>query len=201
MSSQLIKDYSIIDDDWRQIMPPEAEVEVKKQAGKVVIFKLTGEDSLTSEQIEKTTIPQEGKLLLPVKVFLHHQNNLKSRISNQEIGIWIETHEEIDSFINQIEDLNNLPCIAVSTKKFADGRIFSLGNLLRMKYKYKNELRAIGDVLRDQLFFLKRSGFNSFLIRKDKDAKDALLGLNDFTTTYQGAVDQTKPAWKIINRN
>mgnify|MGYP006418316573 FL=1 len=201
MSSQLIKDYSIVDDDWRQIMPPEAEVEVKKQAGKVVIFKLTGEDSLTSEQIEKTTIPKEGKLLLPVKVFLHRQDNLKSRISNQEIGIWIETHEEIDSFINQIEDMNNLPCIAVSTKKFADGRIFSLGNLLRMKYKYKNELRAIGDVLRDQLFFLKRSGFNSFLIRKDKDAKDALLGLNDFTTTYQGAVDQTKPAWKIINRN
>jgi len=201
MSSQLIKDYSIVDDDWRQIMPPEAEIEVKKQAGKVVIFKLTGEDSLTTEQIEKTTIPKEGKLLLPVKVFLYHQDNLKSRISNQEIGIWIETHEEIDSFINQIEDMNNLPCIAVSTKKFADGRIFSLGNLLRMKYKYKNELRAIGDVLRDQLFFLKRSGFNSFLIRKDKDAKDALLGLSDFSTPYQGAVDQTEPAWKIINRN
>jgi len=201
MSSQLIKDNTIVDDDWWQIMPPEAEIEVKKQAGKVVIFKLTGESSLTTEQIEKTTIPEEGKLLLPVKVFLHHQDNLKGRISNQEVGIWIETHEEIESFINQIEDINNLPCIAVSTKKFADGRIFSLGNLLRMKYKYKNELRAIGDVLRDQLFFLMRSGFNSFLIRKDKDAKDALLGLNDFTTPYQGAVDQTKPAWKIINRN
>ena len=108
MSSQLIKDNSIVDDDWRQIMPPEAEIEIKKQAGKVVIFKLTGEDSLTSEQIEKTTIPKKGKLLLPVKVFLHHQDNLKSRISNQEIGIWIETHEEIDSFINQIEDMNNV---------------------------------------------------------------------------------------------
>ena len=82
MSSQLIKDNSIVDDDWLQILPPEAEIEVKKQAGKVVIFKLTGEDSLTSEQIEKTPIPKEGKLLLPVKVFLHHQDNLKSRISN-----------------------------------------------------------------------------------------------------------------------
>jgi uncharacterized protein (DUF934 family) len=70
-----------------------------------------------------------------------------------------------------------------------------------MKYKYKNELRAIGDVLRDQLFFLKRAGFKSFLIRKDTAANDALVGLNDFTTPYQGAVDQTKPAWKIINRN
>ena len=201
MSSQLIKNNCIVDDDWLLVMPPKAEIEVKKQAGKVVIFKLTGEDSLTSEQIEKTIIPNKEKLLLPVEVFLHHQDNLKSRISNQEIGIWIETHEEIDSFVNQIEDINNLPCVAVSTKKFADGRIFSIGTLLRMKYKYKNELRAIGDVLRDQLFFLKRSGFNSFLIRKDKDPKDALLGLSDFTTPYQGAVDQTKPAWKIINRN
>ena len=87
MSSQLIKDNIIVDDDWRQIIPPEAEIEVKKQAGKVVIFKLTGEDSLTSEQIEKTIIPNKGKLLLPVEVFLHHQDNLKSRISNQEIGI------------------------------------------------------------------------------------------------------------------
>lgn len=201
MSSQLIKNNSITNDDWLVIMPPEAEIEVKKQAGKVVIFKLTGEESLTSEQIEKTIIPNKEKLLLPVKVFLYHQDNLKDRILNQEIGIWMETHEEIDSFINQIKDINNLPCIAVSTKKFADGRIFSIGNLLRLKYKYKNELRAIGDVLRDQLFFLKRSGFNSFLIRKDKDARDALLGLSDFTIPYQGAVDQTKPAWKIINRN
>ena len=48
MSSQLIKDNNIVDDDWRQIMPPESDIEVKKQAGKVVIFKLTGEDSLTS---------------------------------------------------------------------------------------------------------------------------------------------------------
>ena len=44
MSSQLIKDNSIVDDYWLQIIPPEAEIEVKKQAGKVVIFKLTGED-------------------------------------------------------------------------------------------------------------------------------------------------------------
>ena len=112
----------------------------------------------------------------------------------------METHEEIDSFINEINDINLLPLISVRVKKFADGRIFSIGNLLRLKYKYKNELRAIGDVLRDQLFFFFFSGFNSFHIREDRDAKDALLGLNDFTTPYQGAVDQKQPAWKIIKR-
>ena len=201
MSSQLILNNSVVNDEWQLVMPPEAETAIKKQAGKVVIFKLTGEGSLTKEQIENTTFPKDGKVVLPVSVFLHHQQDLSSRISKQEIGIWIETHEEIDSFINDIDDINKLPLISVRVKKFADGRIFSIGNLLRMKYKYKNELRAIGDVLRDQLFFLKRSGFNSFLIRKDRDAQDALLGLSDFTNSYQGAVDQKKPAWKITKRN
>ena len=200
MSSQLIINNSIVDDEWQLVMPPKADEEVKKQAGKVVMFKLTGEGSLTNEQIENTIFSKNGKVILPVGVFLHHQNDLKNRISKQEIGIWMETHEEIDSFINEINDINLLPLIAVRVKKFADGRIFSIGNLLRLKYKYKNELRAIGDVLRDQLFFLKRSGFNSFHIREDRDAKDALLGLNDFTTPYQGAVDQKQPAWKIIKR-
>ena len=200
MSSQLIINNSIVDDEWQLVMPPKADEEVKKQAGKVVMFKLTGEGSLTNEQIENTIFSKNGKVILPVDVFLHHQKDLKNRISKQEIGIWMETHEEIDSFINEINDINLLPLISVRVKKFADGRIFSIGNLLRLKYKYKNELRAIGDVLRDQLFFLKRSGFNSFHIREDRDAKDALLGLNDFTTPYQGAVDQKQPAWKIIKR-
>jgi uncharacterized protein (DUF934 family) len=200
MSSQLIINNSIVDDEWQLVMPPKADEEVKKQAGKVVMFKLTGEGSLTNEQIENTIFSKNGKVILPVAVFLHHQKDLKNRISKQEIGIWMETHEEIDSFINEINDINLLPLISVRVKKFADGRIFSIGNLLRLKYKYKNELRAIGDVLRDQLFFLKRSGFNSFHIREDRDAKDALLGLNDFTTPYQGAVDQKQPAWKIIKR-
>ena len=200
MSSQLIINNSIVDDEWQLVMPPKADEEVKKQAGKVVMFKLTGEGSLTNEQIENTIFSKNGKVILPVGVFLYHQKDLKNRISKQEIGIWMETHEEIDSFINEINDINLLPLISVRVKKFADGRIFSIGNLLRLKYKYKNELRAIGDVLRDQLFFLKRSGFNSFHIREDRDAKDALLGLNDFTTPYQGAVDQKQPAWKIIKR-
>ena len=69
MSSQLIKDNSIVDDDWLQIIPPEAEIEVKKQAGKVVIFKLTGEDSLTSEQIEKRQFLKKENYYSQLKFF------------------------------------------------------------------------------------------------------------------------------------
>ena len=200
MSSQLILNNHIANDEWELIEPPKAQEEVKKQAGKVVIFKITGEASLNQDQIEKTTFPKSGKIILPIQVLLHHQKALMDRIAKKEIGIWIETHEEINSFIDKIDDINKFSLISVNVRKFADGRIFSIGNMLRMKYKFKNELRAIGDVLRDQLFFLKRSGFNSFLIRKDRDANDAILGLTDFSTPYQGAVDQQKTAWKIIKR-
>ena len=68
------------------------------------------------------------------------------------------------------------------------------------KYNFKNELRAFGDVLRDQIFFLKRSGFNSYLIRKDRDAKDAIKGLDDFSDPYQGASDILEPVWKRNKR-
>ena len=200
MSSQLIINNQIVDDEWLLIEPPETQEKVKKLAGKVVIFKLTGEASLNEYQIENTKFPEDGKIILPALVFLNHQKDLAQRISKNEIGIWIETHEEINSLFEKIDDINQLPLISVRVRKFADGRIFSIGNMLRMKYEFRHELRAIGDVLRDQLFFLKRSGFNSFLIREDRDVNDALLGLKDFSTPYQGAVDQKKPAWKIIKR-
>jgi uncharacterized protein (DUF934 family) len=53
--------------------------------------------------------------------------------------------------------------------------------------------------LRDQLFFHKRSGFNSFLIRADRSAQDAVASLNDFSQPYQGAVDDV-PVWRRVNR-
>jgi uncharacterized protein (DUF934 family) len=85
-------------------------------------------------------------------------------------------------------------------ERFADGRIFSLGTLLRSRYGFKNELRAVGDVLRDQLFFLKRSGFNSFAMRTDRSAAEAIASLNDFSQPYQGAVDEARPAFRRYNR-
>ena len=135
-----------------------------------------------------------------MKVFILHQDRLKKRVEKKEIGIWLSTHEEIDKYIELIGDLNDLPLIAVNVEKFADGRIFSIGNQLRNKYNFENELRAIGDILRDQIFFLKRSGFNSYLVKKGRNALDAIKGLDDFSEPYQGAIDIVEPAWKRNKR-
>lgn len=191
---------AVANDDWTIVQLPAAEVEERKQAGKVVLFKLTGENTVSEEQIANTVIPASGKIIVPLSVFIERNNEIASRIAQGEVGVWLATHELLEYLIQQQADLNALPIIAVFVERFADGRIFSLGNLLRTRYGYKNELRAFGDVLRDQLFFLKRSGFTSFAIRKDRSAEDAIASLNDFSKPYQGAVDEPQPVFRRYNR-
>ena len=68
--------------------------------------------------------------------------------------------------------------------------------LLRERYGYQGEIRAIGDVLRDQLFFMRRCGFDAYAIRADRDPHDALEGLKDFSVTYQAASDDPRPLFR-----
>jgi uncharacterized protein (DUF934 family) len=202
IKTDLNKNSAIVADEWTRVIPPTLGDEVvRKQAGKVVLFKLHGEETFTPQQIAATQIPATGKILLPLTVWLANQDALASRMAAGEIGIVLATHEPIESLIAAFDDINNLPVIAIFVERFADGRNFTLGNLLRTRYGFKNELRAVGDVLRDQLFFLKRSGFNSYLMRADRSAKDALASLNDFSQPYQGAVDEPRPVFKRYNRS
>ena len=190
----------IAENAWVTAQLPASNVEARKQAGKVVLFKLTGEDTVTETQIADTVIPATGKVIVPLSVFIARKETLSARIASGEVGVWLDTHEVLADLVSNQPDLNALPIIAVHVERFADGRIFSLGTLLRTRYGFKNELRATGDVLRDQLFFLKRSGFSSFLMRADRSANEALASLNDFTAPYQGAVDEPRPVFSRYNR-
>lgn len=199
--SNLIHNGQIVDNEWLTVQLPVLGTEtVRKQAGKVVLFKLTGEVTTTPEQIAATEIPASGKIIVPLSVWIARKAELADRIAKGEVGVWLATHEVLETLVEAVPDLNALPLIAVHVERFADGRIFSIGNLLRTRHGYKNELRAFGDVLRDQLFFLKRCGYDSYLVRADRSAEDALAGLKDFTEPYQGAVDNSQPAWRRFNR-
>ena len=191
---------TVADDTWTIVQLPASQVEERKQAGKVVLFKLTGEKTVTDEQIAGTVIPASGNIIVPLSVFIARKNELESRIDIGSVGIWLATHEVLEDLIANVADINKLPIIAVFVERFADGRIFSLGTLLRTRYGYKKELRAFGDVLRDQLFFLKRAGFSSFQIRVDRSGQEAIASLNDFTAPYQGAVDEPRPVFTRYNR-
>ena len=89
-----------------------------------------------------------------------------------------------------------MPLIALDFPVFTDGRHFSSARLLRERFGYKGEVRAIGDVLRDQLFFMQRCGFDAMAVRADCDAEDALLGLSGFSVVYQTSVEQPQPLFR-----
>lgn len=198
--SNLIRDNAIVEDEWTTVTMPASEEVVRKQAGKIVLFKLTGEKTYTPEQIAATVVPENGKIIVPLAIWQARKEELAPRLEKGELGIWLATHELLQDLVDSVGDVNKLPVIAIYVERFADGRIFSIGTLLRTRHGYKNELRAFGDVLRDQLFFLRRCGFNSYLIRADRSAEEALASLQDFKEPYQGAVDITQPVWRRVPR-
>ena len=80
--------------------------------------------------------------------------------------------------------------------KFTDGRGYTTARLLRERYAYLGEIRAIGDVLRDQLQNLRRCGFDAFAVREGRDLEDALRGFADFSEHYQTAVTEPQPLFR-----
>lgn len=128
-------------------------------------------------------------LLLPMKYWLEHSENLRLPV----LGIWIDSDEEVEEIG---EKANMFPVIAINFPSFTDGRGFTAGRLLRERYGYNGQLRAIGHVIRDQLFYLKRCGFDAFQLREGTDLEEALKSLNDFSVTYQGDADDPNPLFR-----
>jgi uncharacterized protein (DUF934 family) len=104
------------------------------------------------------------------------------------VGVWLAPTDDPALLA---ADLPALPVIAVDFPRFADGRGYSIARLLRERYAYKGELRAVGDIARDQLYYLHQSGFDAFVLRDGKDAQDALASLRDFTDGYQATACRT----------
>jgi uncharacterized protein (DUF934 family) len=135
-----------------------------------------------------------GKVIVPVAVWLAQRATLASRA---DIGIWFAP----DDLANTVkDDLARFSVIAVQFPKFTDGRGYSIAYNLRQRFGYQGELRAIGDVLRDQLFQMARCGFDAYATRPDRNIHDALKGLTVFTETYQASVDTPLPLFRRHER-
>ncbi|MCE8019080.1 DUF934 domain-containing protein [Halomonas sp. MCCC 1A11036] len=113
---------------------------------------------------------------------------------SQERAPWLASDTELTPEL--AEELAAAPLIAIDFPKFTDGRGYSLARLLRERYGYAGEIRAIGDVLVDQAFFLTRCGFDALSLREDQWLEDALQALNAFSRAYQPAVDLDEPLFR-----
>lgn len=135
-----------------------------------------------------------GDVIVPFSVWLAQRAGLQVR---PRLGVWLDSHERAEALG---VDAQKFSVIAVNFPKFADGRGYSIAYHLRVRLGYHGELRAIGDVLRDQLFYMQRVGFDAFALRADKDIHAALPGLRDFSECYQASVDQPQPLFRRVQR-
>jgi len=169
----LIKDKVVISDDW-------------------TVLRLNEGDTA-----EGVAVP-EGKVIVPLKVWQAQRAALQGR---KELGLWFASDERPEELKDELKaDSAPFQVIAVDFPKFADGRGYSIAYNLRARLGYTGELRAVGDVLRDQLFYMQRVGFNAFAVRADKNIHDALKGLTDFSEKYQTSWDEKNPLFRRAKR-
>jgi uncharacterized protein (DUF934 family) len=125
------------------------------------------------------SIPATGPVIVPLAVWKARHDELVAR---GDVGVWLAPADDPAALA---ADAAALPLIAVDFPQFTDGRGYSNGRLLRERYGFIGELRAIGDVQRDQLYYLAQCGFNAFAIRDDRVAATELAGLAVFSDGYQ----------------
>ena len=135
----------------------------------------------------------DGKIIVPLNYWLEHRDALRAR---GDVGVWLASDQPP---VPLADDLAQLPVIAIDFPLFTDGRGFSYGRTLREQFKFKGEVRAIGQFIRDQLYYLSRCGFDAYAI-ETTDPEKALDSLNDFSTSYSASVDQPLP-WFRRNTN
>lgn len=141
------------------------------------------------ETAESVQLP-DGDVIVPLKVWQARKTELLQR---PQRGVWLAPDEVAQDIAT---DLGNLQIVAIDFPQFADGRGYSTAALLRSRFGWRGELRAIGEVLKDQLFYLSRVGFDAYALREGKDIEDAVKALNDFSETYQAAVDEPLPLFR-----
>ena len=101
-----------------------------------------------------------------------------------------------DDPANIAHAVGHLQVIAIDFPQFTDGRGYSTARLLRERYGYKGEIRAVGEVLRDNLFYLSRCGFDAFVLSDQADLEGDLEGFNDFSDAYQNSAEQPQPLFR-----
>jgi uncharacterized protein (DUF934 family) len=131
---------------------------------------------------DEDALPDTGKIILSYQHW--RQNRDKLQYFNGDLGITIGGNVTTDMILG---DLNRFQLIAVHFPEFKDGRGYTHARLLRERYGFRGELRAIGNVLRDQIFYLHRCGFDAFELEEGRDLQAALTAFTDFRVSYQPA--------------
>jgi uncharacterized protein (DUF934 family) len=167
----LIKERRIVPDSWQSLeQAPWLQVQ---------------EDGLVAD------FPPGADLIVPPGLWRLRREDLLGRTGR--VGVRLEPHDHPAGIA---ADLAHFALVAVHFPKFGDGRGFSIARLLRERYGYAGELRAIGQVGRDHLYFMEQCGFDAFLLREGEDPQEALGAFRDFSEAYQASSARRRPLFR-----
>ena len=142
-------------------------------------------------KLTNTTGTIDNTDLTPVTLTEWQEN--KGSLSGQKLELTLNSDETADLIADECQQFER---ICVDFPKFADGRGYSAARLLREKYGFKGELRAVGDVLIDQLFYMMRCGFSTFALREDQILEDAIAAFSTWTLNYQTDALEPRPLFR-----
>jgi uncharacterized protein (DUF934 family) len=129
-------------------------------------------------------LPGDGAILVTAARFLEDPEGLLKRAG--KVGVIWPNNRDLDDLVPY---LDRLAAVALVFPIFRDGRAYSQARLLRERHGYEGELRATGQVLRDQFVFMSRAGFDAFEVRKDADADAFAATVKRYSVFYQPTGD------------
>jgi len=133
---------------------------------------------------EDLPLPEDGAVLVSAARFLADPKLLLRH--EGKIGVIWPNGRDVDALVPY---LDRLATIALVFPTFRDGRAYSQARLLRERFHYHGELRATGQVLRDQFVFMLRAGFDAFDVRKQSDAEAFAQTVKRYSVFYQPTGD------------
>ena len=138
------------------------------------------------------TIPAQGAVLVDLDQWREGRKQLLKR--TDPVGVRLKSDQPPELIA---DDLESLALVALEFPVFRDGRAYSYARLLREQYRFGGELRAVGDVLLEQLHFMERTGFDAFELQSDDPLGDMQIASADFDVWYQPAADGRKSALQL----
>jgi uncharacterized protein (DUF934 family) len=135
-------------------------------------------------------LPASGQLIVTLARYIKQGGELAERY--ERLGVRVPS----DKLPGDIPHVDRLALIAIEFPKFTDGRGYSVGRMLRDRYRFTGELRAVGWVLRDNLAYMERCGFDAFELKAGKPLESALQAFGELSATYQADVEDKRPIYR-----
>jgi uncharacterized protein (DUF934 family) len=139
-----------------------------------------------------TDLPDHGDFLVGLELW--NRGNFAARAG--KVGLVLRSGDDV----MKIERISQAPLVAVEFPKFTDGRGYSMARLLRGRLSYKGELRAIGNVLRDNLLFMQRCGFDAFVLQPGKNIEGSVTAFDELSERYQADANEPQPLFRRVAR-